>query len=86
MCCSLTLGNTGFMVSTHLQPDNDIVALLPVPAQDLIVGGDEVAQVQVCPDVQAFHGALQVLWCTYLLHQLRGCISGASQEARLTHQ
>ena len=61
MCCSLTLGNTGFMVSTHLQPDNDIVALLPVPAQDLVVGGDEVAEVKVRPDVQALHGPLQIL-------------------------
>jgi hypothetical protein len=37
------------------------MALLPVFAEGLKVRRNEVAQVQVCPDVETLHGPLQVL-------------------------
>jgi len=56
----------------NLKPDDDIIALLPVSAEELVVGSDEVAQMQVCPDIQAFHGALQILRAPS--HSLHDCI------------
>ena len=51
----------GLAVMSYLEQVDDHEALLPIAAQRLAVGRDEVAQVQVSADVQALHGSLQIL-------------------------